>query len=404
MSNIVIQKFGGTSLADTKRFKAVAKIIKETSETGKKVVAVVSAMAGETQRLIDLAKGVQEIPDPREYDALISSGEQVSVALLAMSLRSENLKSKSYTAFQLDLRTDDYHGKARISSIDTKNLLMDISSNITPVITGFQGINEEGDVTTLGRGGSDTSAVALAVALNAEECQIYTDVNGVYTTDPNVYENAKKIDKLTFEEMLELSSLGAKVLQIRSVEFASKYNMPIRVKSSFTNEEGTLINGDENMEDALISGVAHTNDEAKLTIRKVPDIPGIAAKIIEPISAQGIEVDIIIQNVSEDKTTDFTFTVKREKAFEAKKILTDLSEEFGGGEIELNEDISKVSVVGVGMKSHAGVAATMFKTLAENKINIEMISTSEIKISVIVKEDSAHEAVKSLHDAFNLEK
>jgi aspartate kinase len=404
MSNIVIQKFGGTSLADTKRFKAVAKIIKETSETGKKVVAVVSAMAGETQRLIDLAKGVQEIPDPREYDALISSGEQVSVALLAMSLRSENLKSKSYTAFQLDLRTDDYHGKARISSIDTKNLLMDISSNITPVITGFQGINEEGDVTTLGRGGSDTSAVALAVALNAEECQIYTDVNGVYTTDPNVYENAKKIDKLTFEEMLELSSLGAKVLQIRSVEFASKYNMPIRVKSSFTNEEGTLINGDENMEDALISGVAHTNDEAKLTIRKVPDIPGIAAKIIEPISAQGIEVDIIIQNVSEDKTTDFTFTVKREKAFEAKKILTDLSEEFGGGEIELNEDISKVSVVGVGMKSHAGVAATMFKTLAENKINIEMISTSEIKISVIVKEDSAHKAVKSLHDAFNLEK
>ena len=404
MSNIVIQKFGGTSLADTKRFKAVAKIIKETSETGKKVVAVVSAMAGETQRLIDLAKGVQEIPDPREYDALISSGEQVSVALLAMSLRSENLKSKSYTAFQLDLRTDDYHGKARISSIDTKNLLMDISSNITPVITGFQGINEEGDVTTLGRGGSDTSAVALAVALNAEECQIYTDVNGVYTTDPNVYENAKKIDKLTFEEMLELSSLGAKVLQIRSVEFASKYNMPIRVKSSFTNEEGTLINGDENMEDALISGVAHTNDEAKLTIRKVPDIPGIAAKIIEPISAQGIEVDIIIQNVSEDKTTDFTFTVKREKAFEAKKILTDLSEEFGGGEIELNEDISKVSVVGVGMKSHAGVAATMFKTLAENKINIEMISTSEIKISVIVKEDLAHEAVKSLHDAFNLEK
>ena len=404
MSNIVIQKFGGTSLADTKRFKAVAKIIKETSETGKKVVAVVSAMAGETQRLIDLAKGVQEIPDPREYDALISSGEQVSVALLAMSLRSENLKSKSYTAFQLGLRTDDYHGKARISSIDTNNLLMDISSNIIPVITGFQGINEEGDITTLGRGGSDTSAVALAVALNAEECQIYTDVNGVYTTDPNVYEKAKKIDKLTFEEMLELSSLGAKVLQIRSVEFASKYNMPIRVKSSFTNEEGTLINGDENMEDALISGVAHTNDEAKLTIRKVPDIPGIAAKIIEPISAQGIEVDIIIQNVSEDKTTDFTFTVKREKAFEAKKILTDLSEEFGGGEIELNEDISKVSVVGVGMKSHAGVAATMFKTLAENKINIEMISTSEIKISVIVKEDSAHEAVKSLHDAFNLEK
>ena len=404
MSNIVVQKFGGTSLADTGRFKAVAQIIKETSKKGKKVVAVVSAMAGETQRLIDLAKEVQEIPDPREYDALISSGEQVSVALLAMSLRNEKVNSKSYTAFQLGLRTDDYHGKARISSIDTKNLLEDISSNIIPVITGFQGINEEGDITTLGRGGSDTSAVALAVALKAEECQIFTDVDGVYTTDPNIYSKAKKIEKLTFEEMLELSSLGAKVLQIRSVEFASKYNMPISVKSSFTNDKGTLINAEENMEDALISGVTHTSDDAKLTIRKVPDIPGIAAKILDPISSKGIEVDVIIQNVSEDKTTDFTFTVKREKSLEAKKILSNLSEEFGGGEIELNEDISKVSLVGVGMKSHAGVAATMFKTLAEKNINIEMISTSEIKISVVVKESFAKEAVKSLHDAFNLEK
>ena len=404
MSNIVVQKFGGTSLADTDRFKAVAKIIKDTSKKGKKVVAVVSAMAGETQRLIDLANKVQETPDPREYDALISSGEQVSVALLAMTLRNEKVNSKSYTAFQLGLRTDDYHGKARINSIDTKNILKDISEDITPVITGFQGINKEGDITTLGRGGSDTSAVALAVALEAEECQIYTDVDGVYTTDPNVYEKAKKIDKLTFEEMLELSSLGAKVLQIRSVEFASKYNMPISVKSSFTNEEGTLINGEENMEDALISGVTHTSDDAKLTIRKVPDIPGIAAKILDPISSKGIEVDIIIQNVSEDKTTDFTFTVKREKSQETKKILSNLSKEFGGGEIELNEDISKVSLVGVGRKSHAGVAATMFKTLAEKNINIEMISTSEIKISVVVKEDLAHEAVKSLHDAFNLEK
>ena len=404
MCNIVVQKFGGTSLADTDRFKAVAQIIKETSKKGKKVVAVVSAMAGETQRLIDLAKEVQEIPDPREYDALISSGEQVSVALLAMSLRNEKVNSKSYTAFQLGLRTDDYHGKARISSIDTKNLLEDISSNIIPVITGFQGINEEGDITTLGRGGSDTSAVALAVALKAEECQIFTDVDGVYTTDPNIYSKAKKIEKLTFEEMLELSSLGAKVLQIRSVEFASKYNMPIWVKSSFTNDKGTLINAEENMEDALISGVTHTSDDAKLTIRKVPDIPGIAAKILDPISSKGIEVDVIIQNVSEDKTTDFTFTVKREKSLEAKKILSNLSEEFGGGEIELNEDISKVSLVGVGMKSHAGVAATMFKTLAEKNINIEMISTSEIKISVVVKESFAKEAVKSLHDAFNLEK
>ena len=403
MSNIVVQKFGGTSLADTDRFKAVAKIIKDTSKKGKKVVAVVSAMAGETQRLIDLAKEVQEIPDPREYDALISSGEQVSVALLAMTLRNEKVNSKSYTAFQLGLKTNEIHGKARINSIDTRILHKDLKKGIVPVITGFQGINEFGDITTLGRGGSDTSAVALAVALDANECQIYTDVDGVYTTDPRVYDKAKRIDKLSFEEMLELSSLGAKVLQIRSVEFASKFNMPIRVLSSFNKGEGTLIDKeDENLEEALISGVTHTKNDSKLIIRQVPDVPGVAAKILSPISKEGIEVDVIVQNVAEDKTTDFTFTVKDEEADKAAKILNDLSDELGGGSVELAKEISKVSVVGVGMKSHAGVAAKMFSALADKNINIDMISTSEIKISVVVSRENAEDAVKALHDAFEL--
>ena len=403
ISNLVIQKFGGTSLANIERIQAVANLIEQSVKDGKEVVAVVSAMAGETQRLIDLAKEVQSEPDPREYDALISSGEQVSVALLAMALKEKNFLSKSYTAFQLGLKTDQIHGKARISSIDTSVLHEDLKKGIVPVITGFQGINESGDITTLGRGGSDTSAVALAVALEADECQIFTDVDGVYTTDPRVYDKAKKIDKLSFEEMLELSSLGAKVLQIRSVEFASKFNMPIRVLSSFNKGDGTLIDKeDENLEDALISGVTYTKNDSKLIIRQVPDVPGIAAKILSPVSNEGIEVDVIVQNVAEDKTTDFTFTVKDEDADKAAKILNDLSDELGGGSVELAKEISKVSVVGVGMKSHAGVATKMFSALADKNINIDMISTSEIKISVVVSRESAEDAVKALHDAFEL--
>ena len=402
-SNLVVQKFGGTSLANIERIQAVANLIEQSVKSGKEVVAVVSAMAGETQRLIDLAKEVQSEPDPREYDALISSGEQVSVALLAMALKEKNFLSKSYTAFQLGLKTNEIHGKARINSIDTRILHKDLKKGIVPVITGFQGINEFGDITTLGRGGSDTSAVALAVALDANECQIYTDVDGVYTTDPRVYDKAKKIDKLSFEEMLELSSLGAKVLQIRSVEFASKFNMPIRVLSSFNKGEGTLIDKeDENLEEALISGVTHTKNDSKLIIRQVPDVPGIAAKILSPISKEGIEVDVIVQNVAEDKTTDFTFTVKDEEADKAAKILNDLSDELGGGSVELAKEISKVSVVGVGMKSHAGVAAKMFSALADKNINIDMISTSEIKISVVGSRENAEDAVKALHDAFEL--
>lgn len=402
--NLIVQKFGGTSLANIERIHAVANLIEKSIQDGKEVVAVVSAMAGETQRLIDLAKKIQSEPDPREYDALISSGEQVSVALLAMALKERNFLSKSYTAFQLGLKTDQTHGKARINSIDTSVLEKDIKKGIVPVITGFQGINESGDITTLGRGGSDTSAVALAVALKADECQIYTDVDGVYTTDPRVYDKAKKIDKLCFEEMLELSGLGAKVLQIRSVEFASKFNMPIRVLSSFEPGGGTLIdNEDKNLENALISGVTHTKNDSKLIIRKVPDLPGIAAKILSPISKEGIEVDVIVQNVAEDKTTDFTFTVKDEDADKAAKILNNLSDELGGGNVELAKEISKVSVVGVGMKSHAGVATKMFSALAEKNINIDMISTSEIKISVVVSRDNAEDAVKALHDVFELD-
>ena len=403
ISNLVVLKFGGTSLADTKRIQAAAEIIEKTINKGFHVVAVVSAMAGETQRLIDLAKEIQETPDPREYDALISSGEQVSVALLAMALKGKSCLSKSYTAFQLGLKTDQIHGKARINSIDTSYLKKDLEKGIIPVITGFQGINDSGDITTLGRGGSDTSAVALAVALDAVECQIYTDVDGVYTTDPRVYDKAKKIDNLCFEEMLELSSLGAKVLQIRSVEFASKYNMPIRVLSSFGSNGGTLIDKEqESLENAVIAGITHTNNDSKITIRKVPDVPGIAAKILSPISNAGIEIDVIVQNVAADKTTDFTFTVKSENSENAEKILKDISTEMGGGEIESAKEISKVSVVGVGMKSHAGVAAKMFQALADRDINIDMISTSEIKISVVVSRDSAEDAVKALHDVFDL--
>ena len=405
MNNLIVQKFGGTSVANTERFQAVADLVVDSINSGTNVAVVVSAMAGETQRLINLAKELQETPDPREYDALVSSGEQVSAALLAIALKERNFLSKSYTAHQLGLVTDNSHGRARINSIDTSALKKDIESGVVPVITGFQGVNSSGDITTLGRGGSDTTAVALAVALKANECQIFTDVDGVYTTDPNVYKKAKKIEKICFEEMLELSSLGAKVLQIRSVEFASKYEMPIRVLSSFDSSGGTLITKEENsLESAIISGITCTSDDSKIILRDVPDTPGIAAKILSPVSEAGIEIDVIVQNVGSDRLTDFTFTVKRDQSEMAVDILKTLVESLGGGEIELVKEISKVSVVGVGMKSHAGVAARMFKALADKKINIDMISTSEIKISVVVSKEKAEEAVIALHDEFELEK
>ena len=331
MNNLIVQKFGGTSVANTERFQAVADLVVDSINSGTNVAVVVSAMAGETQRLINLAKELQETPDPREYDALVSSGEQVSAALLAIALKERNFLSKSYTAHQLGLVTDNSHGRARINSIDTSALKKDIESGVVPVITGFQGVNSSGDITTLGRGGSDTTAVALAVALKANECQIFTDVDGVYTTDPNVYKKAKKIEKICFEEMLELSSLGAKVLQIRSVEFASKYEMPIRVLSSFDSSGGTLITKEENsLESAIISGITCTSDDSKIILRDVPDTPGIAAKILSPISEAGIEIDVIVQNVGSDRLTDFTFTVKRDQSEMAVDILKTLVDEDDG--------------------------------------------------------------------------
>ena len=404
MSNIIVQKFGGTSVASPKRIEAVAKIVGQEIDSGNHVAVVVSAMAGETNRLIDLAKKIQKKPDPREFDAVVSSGEQVSAALLAMSLKKKGYNSRSYNAFQMGFKTDSSFGRARIRKVSEEILQDALKKNIVPIITGFQGFDDENNITTLGRGGSDTSAVAIAVSLNAKECQIYTDVDGVFTTDPNIYDKARKLDHLTYEETLELSSLGAKVLQIRSVEFASKYKLPLRVLSSFGSKGGTLINSNDNLEEAVVSGIAFTSNEAKITIRKVPDIPGVAAKILSPISDAGIEVDVIVQNVASDKTTDFTFTVHKDFADETSKILDKLRKELGSGEIEVDLDICKVSVVGNGMKSHAGVASKMFGALADEAINIEMISTSEIKISVVLEEKYKELAVRTLHDAFELDK
>ncbi len=404
MSNIIVQKFGGTSVASPKRIEAVAKIVGQEIDSGNHVAVVVSAMAGETNRLIDLTKKIQKKPDPREFDAVVSSGEQVSAALLAMSLKKKGYNSRSYNAFQMGFKTDSSFGRARIRKVSEEILQDALEKNIVPVITGFQGFDDENNITTLGRGGSDTSAVAIAVSLNAKECQIYTDVDGVFTTDPNIYDKARKLDHLTYEEMLELSSLGAKVLQIRSVEFASKYKLPLRVLSSFGSNGGTLINSNDNLEEAVVSGIAFTSNEAKITIRKVPDIPGVAAKILSPISDAGIEVDVIVQNVASDNTTDFTFTVHKDFADETSKILEKLRKELGSGEIEVDLDICKVSVVGNGMKSHAGVASKMFGALADEAINIEMISTSEIKISVVLEEKYKELAVRTLHDAFELDK
>ena len=400
---LIVQKYGGTSVGSVERIEAVAERVAWHHSDGDQLIIVVSAMSGETNRLLGLARDLTSNPSPRELDILVSTGQQVSMALLAMALHKRGIDALSLKGSQVAIRTDSFHSKARIQSIDDRRLRAELDQGRVAVVAGFQGVDENGEVTTLGRGGSDTSAVALAVALDANECQIYTDVDGVYTTDPHVYDKAKKIDKLSFEEMLELSSLGAKVLQIRSVEFASKFNMPIRVLSSFNKGEGTLIDKeDENLEEALISGVTHTKNDSKLIIRQVPDVPGIAAKILSPISKEGIEVDVIVQNVAEEKTTDFTFTVKDEEAEKAAKILNDLSDELGGGSVELAKEISKVSVVGVGMKSHAGVAAKMFSALADKNINIDMISTSEIKISVVVSRENAEDAVKALHDAFEL--
>ena len=405
MSKLIVKKFGGTSVANAERIEAVADLVAKSVEEGNEVAVVLSAMGKSTDELIKLSKEINPNPDLREYDALVSTGEQISVALLAMALQKRNIKGKSYTAYQLGIRTNAMHGRARILDVKVERIKEEISKGVVPVITGFQGMNDDGDITTLGRGGSDTTGVALAVALGASECQIYTDVDGVFTTDPRLYNKARLLKKVTFEEMLELSSMGAKVLQLRAVEYASKYQMPIRVLSSFKAGEGTLIEEEnESMERPIVSGISSIDSEAKLTIRGVPDIPGVAAKILGPISEAGIDIDVIVQYISADNTTDFTFTLNEDDADAAEAILVDMSNSFGGGLVEVDSDIAKISIVGRGMRAHAGIASKMFQALADKEINILMITTSEIKISVVIKRDSMKDAIICLHDAFDLDK
>ena len=403
---LIVQKYGGTSVGNPERIKNVAKRVAKFQAQGHQVVVVVSAMSGETNKLIALAKEVQATPDPRELDAIMSTGEQVTTGLLSMALMDIGCKAKSYTGGQVKVLTDSTHTKARILSIDEANMRRDLDAGHVVVVAGFQGVDENGIITTLGRGGSDTSGVALAAALKADECQIYTDVDGVYTTDPRVVPEAKKLDTITFEEMLEMASLGSKVLQIRSVEFAGKYKVKLRVLSSFQDEgEGTLITveEDKNMEQPIISGIAFNRDEAKLTLSGVPDTPGIAYQILGTIADANIDVDMIIQNVGHDGTTDFSFTVNRGDFAKAQAILETVKTKLGAREIAGDNKICKVSAVGVGMRSHPGVASKMFKALADEGINIQMISTSEIKISVVIDEKYLELAVRVLHRTFGLD-
>ena len=402
---LIVQKFGGTSVGSVERIEQVAEKVKKFREAGHDIVVVVSAMSGETNRLIDLAKQIMPQPDPRELDAIISTGEQVTIGLLSMALIKRGVPAVSFTGNQVRILTDSAHTKARILEIDDARLRAELSAGRVVVVAGFQGVDEQGNITTLGRGGSDTTGVALAAALKADECQIYTDVDGVYTTDPRVVARARRLEKITFEEMLEMASLGSKVLQIRSVEFAGKYNVPLRVLHSFQEGPGTLITIDEeeSMEQPIISGIAFNRDEAKLTIRGVPDTPGVAFKILGPISAANVEVDMIVQNVARDNTTDFTFTVHRNDYDKALGVLKQTAESMGASEVSGDTEIAKVSIVGVGMRSHAGVASRMFEALAKENINIQMISTSEIKVSVVVEEKYLELAVRALHTAFDLD-
>ncbi|PCJ31034.1 MAG: aspartate kinase [Gammaproteobacteria bacterium] len=401
---LIVQKFGGTSVGTVDRIQEVAKKIIKHQQQGNDLVIVLSAMSGETNRLLGLANQLNDQPKGRELDVLLSTGEQVTIALLCMALEQQNVEAISYTGNQVRILTDNTHNKARIIEIDDKKIRADLAQGRIVIVAGFQGCDEQGNITTLGRGGSDTTAVALAAALKAKECQIYTDVDGVYTTDPRVVSEARRLDRLTYEEMLEMASLGAKVLQIRSVEFASKYNVPLRVLSSFKDGGGTLISAEEpQMEQAVISGIAFNRDEAKLTVLGVPDHPGVATQILGPIARENIEVDMIIQNTAYDATTDFTFSVHRNDFQAALTIVQKTADKLGAKEVITDNKIAKVSLVGVGMRSHAGIANTMFETLADENINISMISTSEIKISVVVDEKDLDLAVRSLHTAFKLE-
>ena len=404
MNEIIVQKFGGTSVGSVERIDAVAEIIKKASES-KKIIVVVSAMGGETNRLVDLAKHFDADPNKREFDALVSTGETVSSALLAMALHSKGIKARSYSASQISIRTTDTYSKAKILDVDAEKILKTISDNTIPIITGFQGVTAGGDITTLGRGGSDTTAVAIAAQVGADRCDIYTDVDGIFTTDPKIVPNAKKLDYITMEEMLELAGQGAKVVQTRAVEFANKYNVPVRVLSSFNSGSGTLISlKDESMENALVSGIAFQKDQVKFTLHGVGDVPGTAFKILGPISNAGVEVDVIVQNVSVDGKTDFTFTVASEDEDSVKKVIDDVKEEVKYKDLIVNSDIAKVSLVGFGMRSQTGVASRAFKALSENDVNIQIICTSEIKITMVIDESLVDKAVRVLHEEFELDK
>ncbi|MEZ0122887.1 MAG: aspartate kinase [Candidatus Reddybacter sp.] len=403
--SLIVQKYGGTSVGSVERIEAVAKKIAACRAGGDDIVVVVSAMSGETNRLLGLSDAITETPTPREIDVLVSTGEQVTIALLSMALNKIGCEARSYTGAQVRILTDDSHTKARIEEIDVERMQADLELGRVLVVAGFQGVDSKGNITTLGRGGSDTSAVALAAALKADECQIYTDVDGVYTTDPRVVEGARRLEKITFEEMLEMASQGSKVLQIRAVEFAGKYKVPLRVLSSFKDGPGTLItleDGDS-MEKPIISGIAFNRDEAKLTIQGIPDTPGVASRILAPIGEANIEVDVIIQNVSEDGTTSLTFTVHRNDISRARGLLEGIALQLKARSVVADDQIAKVSLVGVGMRSHAGVASRMFTALAEHNINIQMITTSEIKIAVVIDEKYLELAVRALHSAFELE-
>ena len=404
---LIVQKYGGTSVANVERIRAVAERVAKFKMLGHQVVVVLSAMSGETNRLIGLAKSIQAQPDPRELDMLVSTGEQVTIALLAMALKDLGLKAKSFTGAQVRILTDDAHTKARILSIDEATLRRDLDSGHVIVVAGFQGVDADGNITTLGRGGSDTTGVALAAALKADECQIYTDVDGVYTTDPRIVPEARRLKTITFEEMLEMASLGSKVLQIRSVEFAGKYKVKLRVLSSFQDEgDGTLITFEENdsMEQPVISGIAFNRDEAKITVVGVPDHPGIAYQILGPVADANIDVDMIVQNVGHANTTDFTFTVHRNDFAKTMDIVKAIATGIGAREVTGDDKIAKLSIVGVGMRSHVGIARKMFETLSKENINLQMISTSEIKISVVVEDKYLELGVRALHQAFELEK
>ncbi len=402
---LIVQKYGGTSVGTPERIEAVAEKIIGYRDQGHQLVVVVSAMSGETNRLLELAAQISDQPVPRELDVLLATGEQVTIALLSMALEKRGCPARSYTGAQVHILTDNAHNKARIQDIDAERVGADLSAGRVVVVAGFQGVDDKGNITTLGRGGSDTTAVALAAALKADECQIFTDVDGVYTTDPRVEPDARRLERITFEEMLEMASLGSKVLQIRAVEFAGKYNVPLRVLSSFEPGDGTLITyEEEGMEQALISGIAFNRDEAKLTVLGVPDQPGIAHLILGPIADANIEVDMIVQNMAADgKTTDFTFTIHRNDYRRAMDILKTTAKELGASEVSGDDRIVKISLVGVGMRSHAGIASTMFETLAREGINIRMISTSEIKVSVVVDEKYLELGVRALHEAFELD-